>query len=233
QIFKITSRLPVFYSGPRKYQVRMWRKRMNRKYFRKWNGNVVFGKVFIEEAYSAKMQERLQDSSQYTYIDKFFPPLQFFTGLESLIKDIQFVEFTDQRNIVLANEMKCQNSVSIHIRRGDYVGTNFDRVTIEYYKKAVEHIQNIIDDPKYYIFSDDIDYVTDNFKWLDNQVIVTNNRVENSYCDMQLMSMCKHNIITNSTFSTWGALLNKNANKVVCYPFLDEVIDRSWIGIRE
>ena len=88
----------------------------------------------------------------------------------------------------------------------------------DYYKKAVEHIKERVSDPRFFIFSDDCDFVRDEFTWLDNKCVVSGNEGDSSYLDMQLMSLCKHNIIANSTFSQWGALLNNNEDHITVYP---------------
>lgn len=109
-------------------------------------------------------------------------------------------------------------SVSLHIRRGDYVGTSFDCVKNEYYTKAISYMEKHLNHPYFFVFSDDIGYAEKMFETKNNIMIVRENQGKNSYRDMYFMSMCKHNIICNSTFSYWGARLNKNENKKVILP---------------
>lgn len=126
-----------------------------------------------------------------------------------------------QTNIRLIEEMSQQNSVSIHVRRGDYLTTyssDFIALGREYYEKAAAYIEQHVESPVYYIFSDDSEFAEVEFKWLQNYVVVTGNDGNNSYRDMQLMSRCKHNIIANSTFSQWGAFLNQNEGHITIYP---------------
>ena len=118
----------------------------------------------------------------------------------------------------LTDLINASNSVSIHIRRGDYVNTGFDVLSIDYYKKSIELIFLKIENPLFIIFSDDVEYVEKYFSYLNRKYIITENRGNNSYKDMLLMSLCKHNIISNSTFSFWGAFLNKNLNKIIFAP---------------
>jgi len=112
------------------------------------------------------------------------------------------------------------NSVSIHVRRGDYIGIKeFDICSLKYYKNAASYISKLIKNPVYFIFSDDIEWIKINFTFLEKYIIVDNNRFDNSdYFDLFLMTNCKHNIIPNSTFSWWGAWLNQNPNKIVICP---------------
>lgn len=130
----------------------------------------------------------------------------------------KFPHFTDKKNIELAERIKLTNSVSIHVRHGDYKIFGLPMLDLEYYKKAIDIISEKIKSPHFFIFSDDIDFVNENFHFLDKYTIINWNKSENSYRDMQLMSLCKHNIIANSTFSYWGARLNRNKEKVVIAP---------------
>ena len=119
-------------------------------------------------------------------------------------------------------EIKRSNSVSVHFRFGDYLVKSYHSCTDKdgflYYKKAIRYIQKYVDNPKFFVFSDDMKYMhkhVDWFKDIKNVVYVTGNK---NQVDLELMSLCKHNIMANSTFSWWAALLNKNTNKIVIYP---------------
>jgi hypothetical protein len=114
--------------------------------------------------------------------------------------------------------LKTQNC-SLHIRRGDYLKSNGFHPTqsIEYYENAISIIGN---DVNYLIFSDDIEWCKSNLDFITNKTYITNNL---DYQDLYLMSMCENNIIANSSFSWWGAWLNKNNNKVI-YP-------SNWFGV--
>ncbi|MGN1264600.1 MAG: alpha-1,2-fucosyltransferase [Muribaculaceae bacterium] len=134
------------------------------------------------------------------------------------------------------------NSVSIHVRRGDYItkgniGIYGNICTIEYYKNAINRICEIVDAPKFFVFSNDITWVKDNLP-LGDAVFVSHNSGMDSWQDMYLMSKCKHNIIANSTFSWWGAWLNENEDKkVICPPKFansdinKEIFPTSWIKV--
>lgn len=112
-----------------------------------------------------------------------------------------------------------KDTCSIHVRRGDYLGLSeyHPVLDIEYYQNSV----NIVGEDKHYlIFSDDINWCQDNFNFIKNKTIITNNL---DYQDLYLMSLCKNNIIANSSFSWWGAWLNKNEDKKV-------IIPKIWFG---
>lgn len=115
-------------------------------------------------------------------------------------------------------------SVSVHIRRGDYLKDwgfiKYDVVKSSYYKKALNVIEKSCADPVYIIFSNDPHWVKKNMTVFKNRncIYVYWNKGDKSYIDMQLMSRCKHNIIANSSFSIWGAVLNRNEKKIVISP---------------
>jgi hypothetical protein len=113
-----------------------------------------------------------------------------------------------------------QDTCSIHIRRGDYLGlpTHHPTQSIDYYKNAIQ----IVGEKKHFlVFSDDIEWCKENFNFLNNKTFISDNK---DYEDLYLMSLCKNNIIANSTFSWWGAWLNKNENKKV-------IIPSKWFGV--
>lgn len=149
----------------------------------------------------------------YTFIQKIQPP----------IWDVFHFQPLDAINSKIAEIIKEKNSVSIHVRRGDYVNdlqwrkVLGDVCDLNYYLTAIDKISKKIENPFFVIFSDDMQWVKDNFNVKD-ALYVDWNLNSNSYKDMQLMSMCKHNIIANSTFSLMAAWLNKSNKKLVMCP---------------
>lgn len=146
-----------------------------------------------------------------------------FNEVKEILPDLRHYfspnfEFTPElkRNIQLIGE---RNSVAVHVRRTDYVhpktGNRFNGIcTPEYYKNAIHKINGEIDSPFFIIFSDDIEYVRNNLK-IENCIYMNGNP---GYVDFYLMSICKHFILANSTFSFWAAILNGSEQKVVCVP---------------
>jgi len=112
-----------------------------------------------------------------------------------------------------------QDTCSLHVRRGDYLGlTNFHpQQSLDYYKQAIETVGP---DKTFVIFSDDIEWCKQNLGFISSKFFISGNK---DYEDMYLMSLCRNNIITNSTFSWWGAWLNKNEDKIVISP-------KIWFG---
>ena len=139
----------------------------------------------------------------------------------------------------MAERIRRSQSVSIHVRRGDYMTPYFyDNLgsvcNEEYYKRAIEEIKKHVDSPSFFIFSDDKAYVKEHFD-LPDATFVDFNSGTDSWQDMFLMSVCHHNIVANSSFSWWGAWLNQHADKVVIAPKRwwasyekDDVVPPTW-----
>ena len=141
--------------------------------------------------------------------------------ITSLQQELSFDENVDAENAELIRAITTGPSVSIHVRRGDYLTAyahQFQSLTRDYYEQAVARIREIMPDATCYVFSDDSDFIRNEFEWLQNKVIVDHNTGADSFRDMQLMSLCKHNIIANSTFSAWASILNRNQDHVTIYP---------------
>ena len=152
------------------------------------------------------------------YIKGFWQDVDYFEGyMEEIAKEFQFSK-PDEKNKAVLDKINATNAVSVHVRRGDYVGSAFDVLTDDYYKKAIEYVKNSMDNPIFYFFSDDKQYIEKEFNWLEEKELIVHNIGAQSYRDMQLMSHCKVNILANSSFSKWGALLNQHPDKVVIYP---------------
>lgn len=148
----------------------------------------------------------------------------FITQIKAFFDEVyKFPNFVLDKNRDLNEIITISNSVSIHIRRGDYVKNVKwrtilgDICDLEYYQSSISKIKELIENPVFIIFSDDIDWSRNNLK-LANAIYVDWNKGDQSYADMQLMSLCKHNIIANSTFSLMGAWLNRNIDKNVICP---------------
>ena len=151
--------------------------------------------------------------------------LSYFDLKEEYIKELRY------------RHPNVHNSNSIHVRRGDYLLLENYHPTqdIEYYSKAINYLGK---DEMYYVFSDDIEWCRENFKNYNCAFIeyrkhnkeetVTLNEPEREadsrkymkedVLELFLMSLCKNNIIANSSFSWWAAYLNKNKNKKIVAP---------------
>ena len=165
---------------------------------------------------------------------------KYLEPVEQVLREhLVFPPFTNSKSEQLCNEMANRETVSIHVRRGDYVTHKSlgGVCNLNYYNKAIEKIESLIEKPLFIIFSDDIPWCRENIK-VDNAKFVDWNSGEQSFQDMHLMSLCQHNIIANSSFSWWGAWLNANPNKTVICPgkwihYTDSlgILPKEWLTI--
>jgi len=150
------------------------------------------------------------------------------------------IYYPERKNIQTIARMKEEISVSIHIRRGDYLDPENTAMfggicTEDYYEAAIRYVLTKHPDAHFYIFSDDSAYVREKYSG-PAYTIVDWNVGENSFYDILLMSSCKHNICANSTFSFWGARLNANPDKIMVRPakhknsqqIIPEVMHELW-----
>lgn len=161
------------------------------------------------------------------------------------IKEIIRKDFTlkklinDQQNKEIIDSIKRTDSVSVHIRRWDYIWSDFAWICEKpYYQQAIDYITSKIKKPTFFVFSEDIAWCKKNLNMGENVYFIDWNTKENSYKDMILMSYCKNNIIANSSFSRRWAWLNNNPNKIVIAPKkrhkkLDykDIIPNNWIRL--
>jgi virulence-associated protein VapD len=184
------------------------------------------------------------------YFVGFWQSEKYFNAVEDLIRN----SFTpkpvlNQQSQKIADILTQQpNAVSIHVRRGDYVNSKATNelhgvCSVNYYQNAIALIKEQIKDARFYLFSDDSEWVDEHLlPVIDNATLVQHNHDTDSWQDMALMSKCKHHIIANSSFSWWGAWLNPSKEKIVIAPatwfstetdYLDtqDLFPKSWIRI--
>ena len=150
------------------------------------------------------------------YLFGYFQSYSYFKKHESIIrKELQVNVPLKKENQAIIRNMKKENSVCIHIRRGDYVGSDYEVCTIDYYLNAIKKMNQLINKCKYYIFSDDMEWAKKNIK-IKNCVYM--DQKNSSYEDLSIMTNCKHFIISNSTFSWWAQFLATYENKMVIAP---------------
>jgi hypothetical protein len=181
---------------------------------------------FINEPYYSYW-EGIEQIKSSAILSGYWQNEKYFSDISSIIKqEFSFPEFDylEARNIAKKiTESPC--SVNIHVRRGDYVEdpkTNGFHGTCspDYYKKAIQIILDKYDGeiiPELYLFSDDPDWVKNNFNTCGLPFVVVNiqEHKDKPYHDMHLMSLCQHHIIANSSFSWWGAWLSSGNGTVV------------------
>ena len=180
------------------------------------------------------------------YLDGYWQSEKYFQDIKNIIrKEVTLKNPIENKYADLISQIKNTNSVSIHIRRGDYITNKkfskvYNLLDEKYYQKAVKFIAEKINDPFFFIFSDDINWVKQNLNIPYPKIFVSGENEIKNYEELILMSLCKHNIIANSSFSWWGAWLNQNPSKIVISPdkwFNDKISDAKdlippeWIRI--
>lgn len=177
-----------------------------------------------------------------TILNGYFQSEKYFKNIRNiLLQDFSWVKDPTKKNKELLNAIKKDtSSVSVHVRRGDYVSNKnaakFHGLTgVDYYKAAVGKISKQVKNPNLYVFSDDSDWCKKNLKFTQSTTYISHNT--DGAEDMRLMRECRHNIIANSSFSWWGAWLNTNSDKIVIGPkqwFMStekntkDVLPKSW-----
>ena len=177
---------------------------------------------------------KVGDIKEDVLIDGFFQSEKNFSHNRQNILDMFVFDFD------LASKydvLKNKRTTSVHVRRGDYVNhpNHHPTQSLEYYLKGIDMLKDETD--LYVIFSDEINWCKDNLK-LDNAVYIEN---EKDYIELYLMSLCDNNIISNSSFSWWGAWLNENPRKKVIGPLkwfgsaiqhnTGDILPEDWIKI--
>jgi hypothetical protein len=153
-----------------------------------------------------------------TYLIAYLGQDKFFNQIKKLLQKEFTLKEEYKKNIEKEiNKIKSENSVSIHVRRGDLLNLkNCHVLEKEYYRKAIELTKKKIKNPVFYVFSDGVEWCKKNFA--DFGVELNFVQGHEDYEDFELMKSCKNNILANSSFSWWAGYLNSNPDKVVIAP---------------
>lgn len=157
------------------------------------------------------------------YLDGYFQSYKYLEPLrKELLQEISLKEDLSLKSGALISEMAAGDSVAVHIRRGDYVSDAKTRrahliCDLAYYEKAMILMGEKVAAPVFHIFSDDIAWAKENLKSARKLIFVSGPALKDPE-ELMLMSKCRHDIISNSSFSFWGAWLNRNPDKVVVAP---------------
>lgn len=157
------------------------------------------------------------DSSVLLY--GYFQSEKYFKEYENEVREL-FMSYEIELKEEISKILKNNNTCSVHVRRGDYLKypNHHPTQNINYFMKSIKEMPK---DSVFFIFSDDIEWCKNNFPNIpDKFIFIEGNK---DYEDLYIMSKCKNNIISNSTFSWWGAWLNQNENKKVVAPL-------KWFG---
>ncbi len=222
EIFAASGQIPTPFRGPLARPVRFLLGPVNRKL--RESGRCEKAGITLDHLKEKTPYETFLDldTSKNYYIFGFFTEEAYYRDrIDEIRRELKFPVLKGD-NKALSDRMAEGNSVSIHVRRGDYLSATYSGQFLclgaKYYKKAVEIIKGRLSDPHFYVFSEDADFVRKEFSWLSDMTVVDLNRGNDSFRDMQLMAACKANIIANSTFSQWAAILNENPDHITVYP---------------
>jgi len=159
------------------------------------------------------------------YLDGYWQtPLYFADIADTIRKDFTVTDAPTGENAETISQVHSTTAVSVHVRRGDQVQQGPDwaeygnSLPERYHERAATHIQDRVENPTFFVFSDDSEWAKNNIDFDYPTEYVTQNDSSSDYEDIRLMHNCDHHIIANSTFSWWGAWLNDSNNKIVVAP---------------
>jgi hypothetical protein len=180
------------------------------------------------------------NGSRNLYLIGYWQSEKYFKNIrEELINEFSLKNSLNNENLKIANLIINSNSVSVHYRRLHGISNGIVSkahanthgvISEEYYENSIKYIKNKISDITFFIFSDDISWAKENLKNTENIIFVDINDDDKNFLDLYLMSLCKHQIIANSSFSWWAAWLNKNPNKIIISPkkwYVDETLNKN------
>lgn len=170
--------------------------------------------IYFEDFYNVK---------SYNLYIGYFQTYKYFDNYRNdILKAFELKTPLNEENEKMLKKIKSSNSVSLHVRRTDYLYKEELKIRgvcdLDYYGKAIKYIEKNIKAPHFFVFSDDIAWCLEHLKFQSKYTFVDINDAQSGYFDMFLMKNCKHNIIANSSFSWWGAWLNEHNNKIVIAP---------------
>jgi hypothetical protein len=204
--------------------------------------------VLIYDERSAAYDIGFHNIKPPVYLSGYWQSEKYFIDIVSVIRsDFAFPIYgITPENMTIIDAVKSSMSVSIHVRRGDYVSSSAasERHGIcppFYYQRGMEIMTERLKDVVFYVFSDDTEWAKKNIqhKTQPCYIIETGQR---SWVDMYIMSQCQHHIIANSSFSWWGAWLNPDPEKIVIAPknwfkilpdgfTINDMLPAAWIKI--
>jgi hypothetical protein len=179
---------------------------------------------FVEKTQCQVEERFFAYEGKHCYLEGFWQLEDYFKNIrEMIISKLHFnYDALSHTALEMSQKLMNQNSVSIHVRRGDYIDNKvysnlYHECNEQYFLSAMTFISERVPDVKFYVFSDDV-------KWAKAQSFfgkcnfIEYGSASGSWNDLFLMSCCQHNIIANSSFSWWGAWLNQNPVKIVVGP---------------
>ena len=199
------------------------------------NFELVSRNYFVEKVPYAVEEKFFSFGGNHCYLEGYWQNEKYFEDIrKSLLSKLTFRhDILSRKAKKIASKLKKENSVSVHVRRGDYVNNKvyesmYYTCGERYYRSAFEFLDGKLANPTYYVFSDDIQWAR-NQEYFQNCEFIDTDTGSGSWNDLFMMSCCQHNIIANSSFSWWGAWLNDNDSKVVVAPNSWFKSGHSWL----
>ncbi len=203
----------------------------------------IFNKTHIKEK-CLNFNKNILRLNRDVYLNGYWQTEKYFDKYKDEIRSMYtFKNFDFVKNNELLNEIKSTNSISVHVRLCDYVNNpEYAKIFFvckqKYYKNAIEYMKKHVENPRFYVFSDDINGAKEFLPESENLIYCN---TENWQEDLYYAQSTKHNIIANSSFAWWAAYLNSNENKIVIAPKhwytreakrkYKDIIPASWVKI--
>lgn len=200
---------------------------------------------YVTEKDDSSFQPDILDLKEDILLNGFWQSEKYFKDIrDTLLKDFILRSPLSGKNKDIADKISDSEGISMHIRRQDYVkdpktAARHGVLTKEYYDAALSKISTRVKNPALFIFSDDIDWVKENMKFPFPTFYISGNMQE-PHIDIHLMSLCKHHIVANSSFSWWGSWLSTHPEKIVAAPKIwlasdpsdkREVVPEDWVRV--
>lgn len=195
--------------------------RNNRNLIKRWEYRIFPQRCKCYEEKATAVFDKNVFKLNDVYLNGYWQSEKFFEGAAEEVRQMyRFPDlFTDYQKRMLA-EIADKQSVSVHVRRGDYLNHPeiYGTTTLGYYENAMQYMQERRENLHFYIFTNDIPWARKNFAGDNITIIEDSGNLTTGNLDMALMAECKDNIIANSSFSWWAAWLNQNQGKTVIAP---------------
>lgn len=237
------------YAFARPLQLRRFREIAGRKQrIERYIANTIHGKgQVLKEQQNEQFRFNTTIVRRYPhdlYLDGYWQSYKYFIEHEDRIRALfRFKETIRLQNKAILDQTSQAQTVALHVRRGDYVHDQkankvHGTCSLDYYQQAIELMKEKIPNPYFLIFSDDISWCKLSIRTGVSQYFVDHSN--QNWEDMQLMSMCQHQIIANSSFSWWAAWLNINPDKIIIAPKkwlsnknipTEDLLPQNWIKI--
>jgi len=159
----------------------------------------------------------------HVYLVGYWQSEKYFKRIEAILRnELSLKSIPCKKNKELLDTISENYSISVHVRRGDYVSNpnlkSLEALPERYYQEAIQKMNDLYPNPVFFVFSDDISWAKNSLRIPNHKIFVENNDSRFDYEDLRLMSSCKHHILANSSFSWWGAWLNPSQYKTIIAP---------------